>query len=78
MFKRPKPRSGYVPTFHACLIKDKYERRLTRVACFSVADVSESSVASKDDMTNLKSAGSLDGMSIPIIKPVSTYTNFNE
>jgi hypothetical protein len=28
-------------------------------------------------MTDVKSAGSLDGMSIPTIKPVSTYTDFS-
>ena len=31
----------------------------------------------KNDVTNLKSAGSLDGISIPTIKPVSTYASFN-
>jgi len=29
-------------------------------------------------MTNVKSAGSLDGISIPTIKPVSTSASFNE
>ena len=28
-------------------------------------------------MTDVKSAGSLDGMSMPTIKPASTYTGFN-
>jgi hypothetical protein len=32
----------------------------------------------KVDMTNLKSAGSSEGMSIPTIKPVSTWAGFNE
>jgi hypothetical protein len=41
--------------------------------------ISRSVVASNKDMTNLKRAGSLDGMSMPTIKPVSTYTtSFNE
>jgi hypothetical protein len=42
-----------------------------------LGSVSESNVALNIDMTDLKSAGSLDGMSMPTIKPVSTYTRFN-
>jgi hypothetical protein len=44
-----------------------------------LCSISRSIVASNKDMTNLKRAGSLDGMSMPTIKPVSTYTtSFNE
>jgi hypothetical protein len=39
--------------------------------------ISEGNIASNDDTTDLKSDGSLDGMSMPTIKPVSTYTSFN-
>ena len=44
-----------------------------------LCSISRSAVAPNEDMTDLKRAGSLDGMSMPTIKPVSTYTtSFNE
>jgi hypothetical protein len=65
------------PTFHACPIKHKNERRLTCVSCFPVQVSVRVMSSQKTDMTDVKSAGSLDGMSMPTIKPVSTYTGFN-